>query len=50
MFAGLARWIGFLTMIAIVGGLLLTGGFFWFATQISAEEMTLNARPTASWR
>lgn len=43
MFAGFARWIGFLTMAAaIVGLLLLTGGFFWFATQVPAEEVTLD--------
>lgn len=45
MFAGFARWIGFLTMTAaIVGGLLLTGGFFWFAAQISNEEVSLERR------
>ena len=42
MFAGFARWIGFLTMtVAIVGGLLLTGGFFWFTSQIAPEEVQL---------
>ncbi len=42
MFAGFARWLGFLTMTAtLAGGLLLTGGFFWFAMQISGEEVIL---------
>jgi uncharacterized SAM-binding protein YcdF (DUF218 family) len=39
MLAGLARWIGFLTMTAgAVGALLLAGGFFWFAWQIPSED------------
>ena len=39
MFAGLARWIGFLTMTAgVVGALLLTAGFFWFAGTIPNED------------
>jgi len=39
MFAGLARWIGFLTMlVGVVGTLLLVGGFFWFAWTIPAED------------
>lgn len=39
MLAGLARWIGFLTMTAgIVGALLLVGGFFWFVWNIPAED------------
>jgi len=43
MLAGFARWIGFLTMAAaIVGLLLLTGGFFWFATQVPSEEVSLD--------
>ena len=42
MFSGFVRWIGFLTMtVAIVGGLLLTGGFFWFAAQIAEQEVTI---------
>jgi uncharacterized SAM-binding protein YcdF (DUF218 family) len=42
MLAGLARWIGFMTMtVALVGGLFLTGGFFWFASHIAPEEPTL---------
>ncbi len=45
MLAALARWIGFLTMTAaVVGGLLLTAGFFWFAVQISSEEVTLDRK------
>jgi uncharacterized SAM-binding protein YcdF (DUF218 family) len=45
MFAGFARWIGFLTMTAaLAGGLLLTGGFFWFAMQISGEEVILDRK------
>lgn len=45
MFVGFARWIGFITMtVAIVGGLLLTGGFFWFASQISDEEVSLERK------
>jgi uncharacterized SAM-binding protein YcdF (DUF218 family) len=45
MLAGLARWIGFLTMaVGAVGALLLAGGFFWFAMQIPTEETTLNRK------
>lgn len=45
MFAGFIRWIGFLTVtVAIVGGLALTGGFFWFAAQIADGEVTLNRK------
>jgi uncharacterized SAM-binding protein YcdF (DUF218 family) len=45
MIAGFARWIGFLTMtVAVGGGLLLSGGFFWFASQISGEEVTLERK------
>ncbi|MDO9412548.1 MAG: YdcF family protein [Pseudolabrys sp.] len=45
MLAGLARWIGFLTMtIAVVGGLLLTIGFFAFAAQIAGEEVPVDRR------
>jgi uncharacterized SAM-binding protein YcdF (DUF218 family) len=41
MFGGLARWIGFLTMtVVIAGGIVLTGGFFWFAPQIQGEEVS----------
>ena len=43
MFAGFARWIGFLTMTAcVVGALLLSVGFFWFAWNIPTE-VTWNA-------
>jgi len=45
MLAGLARWIGFLTMAAgAAGTLLLAGGFLWFATQVPAEEATLDRK------
>ena len=45
MLAGLARWIGFLTMtVAVAGGLVLTAGFFWFAVLISSEEVTLDRK------
>jgi uncharacterized SAM-binding protein YcdF (DUF218 family) len=45
MLAGFARWIGFLTMAAtVVGGLLLTGGYFWFVAQIPGEEVTLERK------
>jgi uncharacterized SAM-binding protein YcdF (DUF218 family) len=41
MFAGLARWIGFLTMAAGVSGLiLLAGGYVWFLSHISSEEVS----------
>ncbi len=39
MFAGLARWIGFMTMfVAAAGSVLLVGGFFWFVLHIPGEE------------
>ncbi len=42
MFAGLIRWIGFLTVTAaIVGALALTAGFFWFAAKIADGEVRL---------
>ena len=45
MFSGFTRWIGFCTMVvAVVGGLLLTGGFFWFVMQIPSEEVTLERK------
>ncbi|HET9689115.1 MAG TPA: YdcF family protein [Pseudolabrys sp.] len=45
MFAGLARWIGFLTMAAgATGVILLVGGFVWFVSQIANEEVTLDSR------
>jgi uncharacterized SAM-binding protein YcdF (DUF218 family) len=45
MFAGLARWIGFLTMAAGATGLiLLAGGFVWFLSNIASEEVTLDTR------
>jgi len=51
MLAALARWIGFLTMTTgVVGALLLTGGFFWFAWQIPSEDLSdaYSARNCAS--
>ena len=43
MLAGFARWIGFITMIAgIVAVLLLAGGFFWFASQVDNQEVTID--------
>jgi len=45
MLAGLARWIGFLTMSAgTVGALLLVGGFFWFAANIPSEDVSLDRK------
>ena len=45
MFAGLARWIGFLTMAAGATGLiLLAGGFAWFVSNIASEEVTIDTR------
>jgi uncharacterized SAM-binding protein YcdF (DUF218 family) len=45
MFAGLARWIGFLTMAAGATGLiLLAGGFVWFVSNIANEEVTIDTR------
>jgi uncharacterized SAM-binding protein YcdF (DUF218 family) len=45
MFAGLARWIGFLTMAAGATGLIvLAGGFVWFVSQIASEEITLESK------
>src|SRR5215467_15600794 len=45
MFAGLARWIGFLTMATAVTGLIvLAVGFVWFVLQISSDEVTLDTK------
>jgi uncharacterized SAM-binding protein YcdF (DUF218 family) len=45
MLAGLARWIGFLTMSAgTVGALLLVGGFFWFAANIPNDDVSLDRK------
>jgi uncharacterized SAM-binding protein YcdF (DUF218 family) len=42
MFAGVARWIGFLTMAAGATGLiLLAGGFVWFFFSIASDEVSL---------
>jgi uncharacterized SAM-binding protein YcdF (DUF218 family) len=43
MFAGLARWIGFLTMsVGAVAVVLVTAGFFWFAWNSPVEEVSLD--------
>jgi uncharacterized SAM-binding protein YcdF (DUF218 family) len=45
MFAGLARWIGFLTMATGITGLMvLAVGFVWFVLQISGDEVTLDTK------
>jgi len=45
MLAGLARWIGFLTMTAgVVATLVLTAGFFWFAINIQTEDTQLEGK------
>ena len=45
MLAGLARWIGFLTMAAVTVGLVvLVCGFFWFFLQIPTEEVQLDRK------
>lgn len=42
MFGSLARWIGFLTLTAgLVALLVLTGGFFWFASKVEPSEVSL---------
>jgi len=41
MLAGLARWIGFLTMfVAAVGTVLLAVGFFWFVFSIPNDDIS----------
>jgi uncharacterized SAM-binding protein YcdF (DUF218 family) len=45
MFAGLARWIGFLTMAAgATGIILLAVGFGWFIFHIAGDEVTLDTK------
>ena len=45
MFTGFARWTGYLTMIALLVGVLALGaGFFWFAWQVPDTEVTLNRK------
>lgn len=45
MFAGIARWIGFLTMAASATGILLLAiGFGWFVSNIAGEEVTLDKK------
>jgi uncharacterized SAM-binding protein YcdF (DUF218 family) len=45
MFAGLARWIGFLTMAAgATGIIMLAGGFGWFVFNIASDEVALDTK------
>ena len=45
MFAGVARWIGFLTMAAGATGLiLLAGGFVRFVSSIAGDEVSLESK------
>jgi len=45
MFAGLARWIGFLTMAASATAIILLAvGFGWFIFNIAGDEVTLDTR------
>jgi uncharacterized SAM-binding protein YcdF (DUF218 family) len=45
MLSGLARWIGFLTMlVGTAGAVLLVCGFFWFVWQIPTEEVEINGK------
>jgi uncharacterized SAM-binding protein YcdF (DUF218 family) len=45
MIAGLARWIGFLTMAAgATAIILLAVGFGWFIVNIAGDEVTLDTR------
>src|SRR6476646_3026915 len=45
MFAGVARWIGFLTMaVGATGVIILAGGFGGFVSQIASEEITLESK------
>jgi uncharacterized SAM-binding protein YcdF (DUF218 family) len=43
MLTGFARWIGYLTLLAVISGILaLAVGFSWFVWQISDEESRLD--------
>jgi uncharacterized SAM-binding protein YcdF (DUF218 family) len=45
MFAGFARWIGFLTMtLGMVAVLLFAGGFFWFAMHVDSQEVSIEQK------
>ncbi len=45
MLAGLARWVGFITMtVFVVGMLALSGGYYVFASSISREEVKLDGK------
>lgn len=43
MIVGLARWIGYLTMVAAIAGLIvLAVGFGWFVSRIADEDIRLD--------
>jgi uncharacterized SAM-binding protein YcdF (DUF218 family) len=43
MFTRFARWIGYLTMtVTVIGALALFGGYCWFASRVSSEEIKLD--------
>jgi uncharacterized SAM-binding protein YcdF (DUF218 family) len=45
MLSGFARWIGFLTMTALIVGLVVLGiGFVWFVSQVPQEEVQLDGK------
>ena len=45
MLTGIARWIGYLTIVVLlVGALVLSIGFVWYVSQISNEEVTLDRK------
>ena len=45
MLAGLARWIGFLTMtVVLVGVMFLTAGFLWFTWNIPSDEASMDRK------
>jgi len=44
MVGGVARWIGFFTMAAAAGAVLVAGGFFWFVLRIPSEEAQLDRK------
>jgi uncharacterized SAM-binding protein YcdF (DUF218 family) len=48
MLAGVARWIGFLTMAAgATAVVLLAGGFGWFVSHIAGDEVSLDTKADA---
>lgn len=43
MFTRFARWIGYLTMtVTVIAALALFGGYCWFASRVSSEEIKLD--------